>query len=393
MNILFISYWGIEDGLTQATVVPHVRLLSSFPEVKKIILCTIEREKFRKVELPNKIEHIPLFSKNYSNVLLNKVNDFLSFTKQVGKLTKVHGIKLIICRSSLAGGIGHRVSMKTTIPYVVESFEPHASYMLESGVWRKFDPRYWVEIYFQKKQRVHAHYLLPVAANYANELIRKGVKKEKIIVVPCVVDLDLFYRRNDQGHKINLNIANGTVIGIYAGKFGGLYYDREAFQIFAHAKKVFRNFCLIILTPSNKSDIEVKLNEEGFLKEDYRLMKVNHSEVINYLSISDFAFATYKPSASKKYLSPIKIGEYWACGLPVLLTDGVGDDAAIIESTKTGAVFSLEKKTLNQALEDIKNQLSDAQVWTKNRQLAEAYRNPDILYKAYKTILADLRML
>ena len=44
MTILFISYWGINEGLTQSTILPHLRLLAADERVSKIILTTIERD-------------------------------------------------------------------------------------------------------------------------------------------------------------------------------------------------------------------------------------------------------------------------------------------------------------------------------------------------------------
>ena len=142
MNILFLSYWGIEEGLTQATVLPHVKLLASFNEVDTVVLATIERHETFSSPVIENVVHVPLVSKNHSNVLVNKVNDFVAFRRKIVQLVRLHDIKLMICRSSLAGGIGYLVHRATHIPYVVESYEPHAQYMWESGVWHRADPRY-----------------------------------------------------------------------------------------------------------------------------------------------------------------------------------------------------------------------------------------------------------
>ena len=43
-SILFINYWGVEEGLTQATTLPSLNLLDQDPRVDKVVFCTIERE-------------------------------------------------------------------------------------------------------------------------------------------------------------------------------------------------------------------------------------------------------------------------------------------------------------------------------------------------------------
>ncbi len=390
MTILFISYWSIDDGLTQATVMPNVKLLASFPGVDKILLCTIERNQFKKILSIEKVEHIPLVSKNIANVLINKVSDFILFTHILTKIVKQTSARLIICRSSLSGGIGYLVSRRTNVPYVVESLEPHASYMYESGVWKKYDPRFWTEMLFQRLLRRTARYLMPVAYNYSEELVRTGVPKDKIITVPCVVDVNKFHRKQGSDFRSRLGIAQHTVIGIYVGKFGGMYYDKEAYQIFAGAKEVFDDFCIIVLTPDNCALVELKLLKAGFSAEECRVVYAAHLDVPDYLSIADFAFATYKPSDSKKFLSPVKVGEYWACGLPVLLTEGVGDDSKIIETSGCGAVFSLDKQNVINAYRKIQSQLMDKKVREMNVGLARLHRNPTLQVEAYERIIASI---
>lgn len=391
MNILFLCYWGLDEGLTQATVLPHVKMLASFPEVKNVILCTIERNELKGTFSYEKTKHVPLLSIKYNSVLRTKFDDYKRFTEKLSTMVCFENINIIFCRSSLAGGIGHLVSHRTKVPYIVESFEPHAAYMLESGVWKKYDPRYWLENYFQSRQRANARYILPVANAYAQKLIDSGLKKEKVLVVPCIVDLEQFYRKPDPHIKSKLNFNKQTTIGIYVGKFGGLYFDKEAFDIFAEAKKVFADFLLIILTPEDRSDVSFKLKSVGFLEDEYLVLKVAHHEVPDYLSVADFAFATYKPSKSKRFLSPIKVGEYWACGLPVLLTVGIGDDSEIINQSNLGATFSEPRNNVHESLQKIKEQLKDEDVRIRNRALAEKYRNSEILRDAYKKILLSLK--
>ena len=37
-----------------------------------------------------------------------------------------------------------------------------------------------------------------------------------------------------------------------------------------------------------------------------------------------------KPVPTKRYCTPVKDGEYWALGLPVIITEGISDDSGII---------------------------------------------------------------
>ncbi len=253
MKILYISYWGIHEGLSTATVLPHVDILASFPQVEKIILCSIERSgNVAPVVLGEKMIHVPLISDDRGSVLLTKARDFFVFPKVLVKRCATHGIDFILCRSSLAGALGHLVYRKTSIPYAVESFEPHADYMIETGIWNRYDPRSLIQLYFEKKIRQSAKTLLPVSFHYRDVLIAHGVREEKIIVQPCCVDLDRFSYAAASRKKIRQQhgIPDDATVAIYVGKFGHMYYDVEAFKLYADAFRFFgKTFYVIILSP------------------------------------------------------------------------------------------------------------------------------------------------
>ena len=391
MNLLFIGYWGVNEGLTTSTILPHLRILAKFPNINKIVFCSVERDNnSESTELGiEKVVHIPLVSKNISIKFLNKFNDFYTFTQQLLSITQKYQIDKMICRASPAGALGYLVWIKTKIPYNVESFEPHAEYMLESGVWKKFDPRYILQSYWEKQQKRTATRLMPVAFNYQKKLVEEGVEPDKIDVIPCCVPLEefAFDRAIREQTRNKLVIDLNAVVGIYVGKFGGIYYDQEAFEVFKEAFDVFDNFRLILLTPEQKETVVTKLKAVGIDETKVFITLAAHHEVSHYLSASDFAFSLQYYSPSKAYLSPIKNGEYWANGLPILLTEGVGDDHEIVEKENGGTTFNLEGNNLQQGLRKIKKLIdsnSREALFEKIKNLAVKYRSFQITRNVYQ---------
>lgn len=390
MKIAFLCYWGIEDGLTAATVVPHLYILDKIPQVERIFLFTIERNgKPRSVTLPGKVDHEMLIS---SNRYFNKVSDFTTFPVRIGNFVKKLDVNLIICRGTPAGALGYLVHRQTGVPYVVESFEPHAAYMLESGVWRQRGLRYNVQRFLEGRQERTARYLLPAAPEMQLELVRRGIPPAKIRVMPCAADTTRFRfdieKRN--AVRLALGMSFDSVCGIYVGKFGGLYYDEDAFDVFREALNYFPKFKLLILSPDSPDEIKLKLSNTGFAVGDYSVMKVSHEEVPAYLSAADFAFALYKPSPSKRFLSPVKIGEYWASGLPVMISPGIGDASTTIEAYEAGAVFHLS--AVGAAFSRIQSLLMDDRPSLRKRirDLAVSLRNYETNRKIYCEIVAEV---
>ena len=397
MNILFLSYWDIGEPLTKATVYPHLRILQEEKSVSRIVFVNTERSSPRPVFKPDfpasKVIYNPLFSKNYKVGIFNKIYDFIYFTRQLNHLVRLYAVDLVIARGSPAGSLAYRSWRRMRVPFIVESFEPHADYMLESHVWHRLDPRYLFQKRWEMKQKKYARGLLPVAENYRAHLLREGVPAAKVITAPCTVDFDRFRfdpgRRNDM--RKALHIGTGTVVGVYAGKFGGLYLEGEAIRLFEGAFRCYRDFVLVVLTPPEFHPwVRLQLQNLKLPEERILVQFVTNEAVPDYLAMSDFAYATYKPGFFKAFLSPVKIGEYWACGLPVVLTAGVGDESAVIEDQAAGVLFrpnDINTEALARLYEKLARIMQTPGHRGKISDLARAMRGQEKTTKAYHHFL------
>lgn len=391
MRILFLSYWGLDDPLTISTVFPHLQILQQRADIESVLLVTIERRGAPPVlRLPfpaDKVSYAPLISVPGRNVLLTKTDDFLRFPKQLVQLAADHHSDFLLARGAPAGSLAYLVWKQNKLPFYVESFEPHADYMLESGVWQRYDPRYLFERYWERKQKKLARGLMPVAENYRQQLIQEGVPAERIVTVPCSVNLANFeYDANRRAQvRAQLGFPADAVVGIYVGKFGDIYYDEEAYDLFHAAAKHFGSaFRLVVLTPNPLDEVRARLNTVGLDNNLSFITKAPYHEVPGYLSAADFAFAPIKPADCRKYCSPIKVGEYWANGLPVLLTEGVGDDSNIIQQEGGGAIFNVEQPaSILAAIQHVASILRQPDYRQQTTQLAARHRSLDRARQAY----------
>ena len=398
MRVLFFSYWEYNEGLTASTSIPHVKILAGLPHVRKVIFSTVERsgKPVSEEKIHPKVKHIPLYSKSYPLNVLNKVSDVFRFRKMLIQIIQDYDITHLICRTSPAGGIGYRVHQKMGIPFYVESFEPHADYMLEAGVWKRYSLKYLTEKYWEEKILQHAEGIMPVNHFHKKDLVSRGVYKNKIHVMPCCTPIHAFKFSPSARKRIraNLGIANGKPTAIYVGKFGGNYYYQEAFDLFATAKKAFNDyFFLIILTGHNPDYIHSELINRGFNQHEFMVQLVPHKEVPHYLSAADFAFSTLKFTPSKRYLSAIKHGEYWANGLPLILSKGIGEDSKIVEENQVGGIFDIQDlATIQEAFNRIQGLLethSREELSKRIQPLAETHRNFSINEGVYKKVFSE----
>lgn len=391
MKLLYISYWGINDVLTKATVIPNLNILR--PHFTKIYFATIERTRVCDPTTPDNVAFIPFYSITWLPRVLQKVADFVFFGIKLFWLVKAKGVDVVICRGAMAAAFGVFLQKVLGKPFIVESFEPHADYMAEGGTWAKRGIEYRFQKWVEAQTLDTARYLLPVTENYGNALKDQGVSAERIHVMPCCVDIEKFRFKEENRKKIRTELAipDDVVVGIYVGKFGDIYLKEESFLVFRKAAEVFRNrFFLIILTPQPIEEIKEQLISVNFDLESVHIKYVDHTRVPDYLSAADFAFSLIRTSPSRKYCSPIKDGEYWANGLPILLTSGVGDDERILDENNAGAILNLAENNTESALQKIDQIMNESRISLAKRisPVAVHHRHFNIIIEGYAKIFS-----
>ena len=390
-RMTYLSYWSSDDPLTASTVVPGLAVLEELGVVGRTLI-TVERGGGRstRAEVPHCTDHRPWEASRARPKLLARAIDILGSAWHVARTARASGSGWVLARGAVAGGIAHLAWRLGGPPYVVESYEPHGRYMVENGEWRPGGPMHRVQAWLERMQERHARFLLPVSHRFARELEERGVPADRILVVPCPVDLDrmAFDPEDRRQVRSRLGIPAEARVAIYVGKFGGLYLGPEAYRLFAMAMSgMGPDAHLIILSQTDAEVVRAGCGAAGMERARVHVDQVPHAEVPAYLSASDLAFATYRQTPSAAFLSPVKVGEYWANGLPVLLTRGVGDESGIIEQEPSGgAVIDPDGSDIAEAVEA---------VLARGRgpgpvRLARQHRSLDLVRAAYRTVLRGL---
>lgn len=389
-NILVLTYWDFNDALIQTYTLPYVKIISDeLNDNERIYLLTLNKNR-------NNIsfDHpkIQILSFRYFSFGLTA---FIYYTRMLfclwyliyaKKITHIH----VWCTP--AGVFGYILSVLTGRKLIIDSYEPHADAMVEVGEWKKHSLPHKMLHWFEKKMTHRAQYLIATTEGMIREYaaIRYGFNPEKKnwFVKPACVDMDLFrpdeIKRRMLRQQLNLD---NKIVGIYAGKFGGIYLEDEFFQWLKNAQEFWKNnFVFILMSSHSKEYIEEKCMKFHVNTGQIIHRFVPHREVVNYLNIADFGVTPVKPVYTKKFCSPIKNGEYWAMGLPVIITKDISTDSHLIAMENAGYVFNelCEKEYRNsvQLIDEILNNNHKNPI----RNLAEKHRNFKIAKEVYKGI-------
>ncbi len=393
MRVYFIAVWPCNSGLSQATVVPHLEQLATDSRVESIIYFSFESNlPTCSVNCNDKVRHIPILLKKYTVPFLSRVHSHLRAVRIINAwVSKAPTTSVVICRGASAGIYGYSLWMKFKIPYYVESFEPHAEYMRQSGTWSRFGIKYLVQSNREGKIKKTAQALITVSGKYADYLNRyERISSERLLTVPCWVDSQKFFFDPVARKEVRKRFCIGDRITcVYSGKFGDLYYEHEAFQALSILREQLDGkLYLILLTPTSGMRVEQHLAMYGFKKEDYCLDLVAYDSVFRYLSAADFAISFHKSFSMAFSYSPIKYGEYWAVGLPLLAPKGVGDDVEWIDFENVGAVVDmLNKSSLVNGMKQIYKILEDTAHREKIRQVALSRRGKACLEDTYSAVI------
>jgi len=264
--------------------------------------------------------------------------------------------------------------------------------MLDSGVWSKDSFSYKLLKSMEKKQAVSAKHLIattPGMLDFTRN--RFNIQLKNGFVKPACVDLEKFNYKKIESSQIRkqLNIE-GKIVGLYAGKFGDFYLRDEIFDLFESAFDFWKDDLHILLLSDLTQDELEKFCEKHHLdSKRFSLISSPHHMMPVYLSVADFGISPYKPAPSKKYCTPIKNGEYWAVGLPVIITKDISIDSDLIERNNIGYVlkdlsageyFNAVKK-IDELLRGDREALRD-----KIRQLAIEKRSYKIAQEIYHDI-------
>ncbi len=395
-NIIVLTYWSFPDALIQSYTLPYVKIMSDvLKREHKIYLVTLEKkplsneqkETIRKELMPHNIHPV-----------------FLKYTPFGGKAIALWGwymfklwmmilsksISHIHCWCTPPGVIGYYLSKLTGRKLVLDSFEPHAEPMLESETWDKTGKAFRILFKHEKKQLMRAKeviFCVDKMKDYCKE--KYGYSPSKYHVKPACVNMNHFSfdLRKDQELIKELNLEN-KIIGVYAGKFGGNYFQQEVFRLIKAGEDYWGDqFRFLILSSHTKEEINGFAEMENVSNSTIIHRFLPHDEVPKYIGLADFGITPFIPVPSKRYGTPIKTGEYWSMGLPVVITPNISDDSEIINKNKIGVIWNeFDKKGCSECIESLDQLLKESNINQKILSIAQKHRNFNLVEPIYKDI-------
>ena len=155
------------------------------------------------------------------------------------------------------------------------------------------------------------------------------------------------------GFFLNLcNRLNGKLFSVDMNDHSKLFSDKR--WTFIHSRD--DNFELMdkILSPLLEKDERIKIlflskenKDNNYFRQKYPnrvfIKWLEHKDVLSYLHCCDYGLLLREQSETNKVASPVKFAEYLYAGLPVLITENLGDFSNYVVENDCGFIIKEEQ--------------------------------------------------
>lgn len=402
--MLVTTFWSFKDALVQTYTLPYLRIMHKYlPKGSMIYLLTIEQERYQiqaeelaKIEADLKKYNIVSVRFNYYSYGFRSLLNWVQIVFRLFFLIWIKNVRYIHSFCTTSGMSGYLLSILTGRTYLIDSYEPHAEACVENGDWKRSSFRFKLLFFLEKLESKRAKYIISATEGMRKYALEKyNATFKNFYVKPACVDLALFSFKNRKNPNLVKELGyENKIVCVYAGKFGGIYLDKEIFEFFKVADTYWgERFRLLVLTSHQPKEIEMRCNAVGIDFSKVHVRFVNHAQIPDYMGLADFGVTPVKPIPTKRYCTPVKDGEYWALGLPIVITRDISDDSEIVEKHKIGSVmYEFTPSEYLRNVQEIDNLLQNhtlEELYHKVRRVAEQYRSFEIAEKIYEEIYGN----
>lgn len=203
----------------------------------------------------------------------------------------------------------------------------------------------------------------------------------KIVVIPCCYDPRVAGRDEATIERLRgelaLDPARDFVL-TYAGSLS-VWNRPEAIREVFHAFRQIHARTRLLLLTGDLEAAQASFGDEAAII----IRSIPHEEIQHHLALADLGLLLRDRSSVNRVASPVKFAEYLACGVPVLVTPGVGDCPDIVRREGVGYLLDADLP-LSRIVSEIRANRSDFRA--RCREVATRYFDGD----AYRALYGEL---
>jgi len=315
----------------------------------------------------------------------NIIDYFIFGTKNILKIIKKENIKIIHARSLFPGLIGLLVKLKygSNIKLIYDNRGVYIDEGIMQGRWKKNGAKVRFLRFAEKLLIKKSDQVVVVSNQFKKLLVEKfgSVFVNKITVIANKTKVPTHFKVEKRSRFNNSNIF------VYSGSAAKWQSIDKIFKLFCSIVKHIDNSTLKIVTYEKEPFINA-MSKFPEIERNVSIVSSKFDNVINYLNKASCGILIRENNIINNVASPLKFGEYLAAGLPVLVSEGIGDTREIIEKYNVGVI--VEQNDYETAIKKINNLLHKTDINQRCFEVAKKEFNQLDAFKAYKIIYDKL---
>lgn len=215
----------------------------------------------------------------------------------------------------------------------------------------------------------------------------RDIEEKKLKVIPGSADETIFFYDENlrKSFRRKLLFEDDDIVFLYTGKLEQKWHmSNFLFEVLKFLQKNIEKFRFLCLTPdieiANSLIIRHELDRNQIL-----LSFIEHNNVNAYLNAADFGLVFREEISTNIHSSPTKIAEYLLAGLPIILSNNIGDYSDFIQKHSLGFVCDNSISSINSFL--CNNSVTFHR--KSNSLIANAYYSKQSQIKKYIEIYED----
>lgn len=407
-RVLYISYNGALEEIVPSQVIPYLRELTK--ERYEFTLLTFEkrqgvREKgqkgLRRLKRELKAMGIDWYWLCYHKrlSLLATSFDVLVGTVYTVYLVVARKIRIIHARSIIPAAMS-LVPRLFGAKFIFDTRGLLAEEYVGGGHWKEGGMKYRITKFFERLCLGLSDAIVVLTRQHLEHLLALPWLKDKsparpIEVIPCCVDLNRFKKNcfSENGRLRKTENLQDDFIFAYLGKIGKHYMLKEMLDFFKESLKILPNAKFMFITQNNSQTILDTASDRRLGSDKIIIKSPVLKEIPFLISLAHagiFFINPYKKFGS----SPIKLGEFLSCGIPVVINSGIGDTAELVNTNKVGVVVTrFEHDDYSSGLSGILKLVSEGDMLNRRcRNTAEKYLSLESGVKKYASIYKNMRI-
>lgn len=333
-SLLYICYLGVTEPLVQTQVIPYLAGLASAGY--GVVLLTFEPRQLSKGERRSWRTALHGYGMEWHTLRYHKrpalpatLADIVTGIVYAVHIIRARGVGIVHARGHVPAAMALVLRWLLRTRFVFDVRGLMADEYVDAGLWRSDGILYLLTKSMEALLVANADAVVVLTRRAMTWLVESGKLKNKrlpVEAIPCCVDFDRFQVDPARVRHLRTEMGfDGFQVMVYTGKTGGVYMMREMIDFYCSARRYFPRLRFLILTQSPFHLIEGEFARRKIEPGSYVCLRVPPEKVPAYLSTADFAISFIASGRSSFAVSPTKMAEYLATGLPVVYNAGIGD--------------------------------------------------------------------